>query len=233
MNLYIKYYYKQQSTYTVIAIIIISRLTQVALSTGSKYSDYINDYSIFFNFQFISFVLPIVYCIWIFSSFPLLQDEKIILRSGSRLKVLLLQGKLIFADALSFAVLLNITALPIVFFQYSSAVNHLPYFFFSFVLQFLYFLVCSLFYSIFYLLFSKSYVSALVVVVYGAIDYLAMNIVKTVTWSCGSGRVAIADLKTASVNIPFLFSIVIFLTVISEVILSKKNFIGKAEENHE
>lgn len=230
MNLYFNRLYREWSRYAVIAIIIISRLIQSAYFAPSGVPAYVGQYFKFYLITYTSFVLPMVYCIWIFGSFTQMQDEKIILRSDSRFKAFLNQMEYSFTDALLFSALLNATSLPFVFVQCGSAVNQLLFYLLCFLLQLLFFSLCSLLYFVIYLLFTRSYVSFIAVVAYGLFDFLITYGNTGKLWYyIGTGLLFVTNVASAVTNIRFLIAANIVLALISAFIYSKKDFLGRIE----
>ncbi len=230
MNLYFKRFYMQPSRYIAVAIIIFSRIILSEPLKLNGVPDYITVYTKFYDFYFISFFLPMVYCIWIFASYSDISDEKIILRSRSRLMVFLRQGIYIFMDSLLFTVLLNVTAMPIAFIQCPSASSHLLYLFINFFIQILFFLFCSFLYLIFYQLLKKSYAGFIAVILYGAMDlvvgygnYDAKDLI------FGAGRLIAYSIPIAVTNLRFLAALDIVAALIAAFIISKNDFLGRSE----
>jgi hypothetical protein len=201
----------------------------------------VEEYIGYFIIGLMSLFLTPLYCVWIFDNCHLFHNAAFVLRVKSRLRLTLEYLKFTAVDALSFVIVLNLTALPLVAAKTGGVYAYFAFFALSMLSQFLFFSVCSALFFLIFLMTGRSAVSFIAVVLYGAADYGGGVPIPFYRWiSIGTARTFLPDISGyLTSRIPDFTSMLflaVFFTVLSAacaLACSRRDFIGRNEGNND
>jgi hypothetical protein len=222
------------TTWAVIVAIILCYWRQSLIPIYITSPVVISRYTEFIAVGYMSLLFPPLYCFWISDNCHMFNDTKFILRMQSRLGLMLRYALCTMINAASFAIIINLIVLPIVIIKNGNILSYLSYFACSYLLQILYFAVCSFLFFAVYLLANKIYLSFVVVILYGFWDFIGSSLFSK--WVYIGSAHALIDSATflknptsVLINVRFFLAFVIILCVLCAFACSKRDFIGNNE----